>query len=51
MIYQIVAYDNQNKREVVETTADYQVAQAVLFSCEEGDDKFDPCEYSIEVAE
>jgi len=51
MIFQIVAYDNIGNREVVKTTNNLQVANATLFALEEGDDKFDPCEYSIEVNE
>jgi hypothetical protein len=47
-VFAVVAYDNNDEREVLAHFDDFDKAEDFYLKCVEGDDKHDPCEYIIE---
>jgi hypothetical protein len=47
-VFAVVAYDNNDGREVLAHFDDFDKAEDFCFMCVEGDDREDPCEYIIE---
>jgi hypothetical protein len=47
-VFAVVAYDDNDEREVLAYFDDFDKAEDFSFMCIEGDDRDDPCEYIIE---
>ena len=49
--YQVVSFDSKGRREIIKSTTDLKEANDTLIAAIEGDDKYDPCKYLIEVTD